>query len=181
MTMHVKIGSVWKDVAEVHVKVGSVWKAVEEIHTKIGSVWKVALESAAAGLNTTVTVVHKLIYNTGWTPSVDAYGFDAGDDPWDYAGTYGSIANDTFQDGGDNTRVVSSAYWEDYGSIFWFTLAGVSVPNTADTFVSIDVDGNNFTRASATYVSHASYTYWYWSVGTNPFGTSGTKDFVINV
>lgn len=114
---------------------------------------------------TTVTSEFKEdIFHSGWTPHIDATGFDAGSDWWYYAGTFGSIADDTYTDGSLTERTISSCY-HDSVDIVQFTLAGTGISNSDDTFVSIEIDSVTLLRTDANYVSDNANvgTTWYWS------------------
>jgi hypothetical protein len=42
MTAHIKVGGVWKEVAQTYVKVGGAWKPADNVYVKAGGVWKAA-------------------------------------------------------------------------------------------------------------------------------------------
>jgi len=138
------------------------------------------------GLITTIDVDIFEIFHSGWAPHVDGVGFDAGSDFWANATPFGSIADDTYTDGGSNTRVVESVYWDgaNGGNTLQMSFDTTSIANTDTTFINMILDGTTYTRASSTYqASSDGGTMWRWlSVTPNPFGgTSGTVDFELTV
>lgn len=81
---------------------------------------------------------------------------------WGYStGAAGSISDGTFNPLGGATIV---ALCHNVGAVF-FNVAGV---HANSGWTSLTVNGNTYTRASATYYTDAAYTYWYWSA-SNPF------------
>ena len=136
-----------------------------------------------SGLVTTITKAVQEVFDSVHAPNVTAHGFDAGADGWFYAGTFGSIADDEYQDGGDNTRTVTSCYWVDFTTRLWFVLDTTSVPDTDTTFVSITVDGTTYNRSDAeTYdASVDGGTSWKWGPQSNDFAGANPIDFTVTV
>lgn len=144
--------------------------------------------TSGAALDTTITVAESpTAFDT--TPATDmnpcyAYGFDAGADYFGF-GTFGSIANGNWTDGGSNARTVSALYWtESCGGSedleLYLNLDQISVPDTDTSFVSIDYDGENFLRSARNqYISTTGRSTWIWTENAKP--QSGTIDFVINI
>lgn len=151
---------------------GSVWQ--ERPHYWNGSAWIPMF--AEFGLDTTITAVVQEVYHSGWSPHITVEGFDAGPDPWEYAGTFGSIAQNTYQDGGNNTRTVGSCYHHIATGILTMVLETIGVPNTDATFISMKIGGTTYTRASSFYsVSVDGGSQWLWNglfsvvfLGPNP-------------
>jgi hypothetical protein len=65
MSVHVKVGGVWKTAAAVYNKVGGVWKTASDMPVKVGGVWKTgilasgafeSIASVSATNNTTTTL-----------------------------------------------------------------------------------------------------------------------------
>ena len=117
-------------------------------------------------LNATIT--------TG-TPGGSVYGFQTG--------SYGSIDDDTFVDGGGTTRTVTACAEDQSGLPSPVPLAlyidGLSVPNTNATFSYIVINGNKLLRSAATYNgSDSGDSSWTWT--TSGFlDTSGTDPLQI--
>lgn len=137
---------------------------------------------AAGGLFTTITSAMQVIFSSIHVGVLTAHGFDAGPDYWGYVGSFGSIANDTYDDGSSISRTVSSCYHTDIGTLS-FGLDQINAPDTDNTFVSLDIDGNIFTRASASnyLASSDGGTIWTWTSVSDPFTGSNPDDFTVNI
>lgn len=174
----------WRTITAPEVKYSGSWRAIKTIEVNYGGAWRTVFASAWA---TTVTLgTLNNIYTTGtWHVGytyLDAYGYDGGIDYYNYATNKGSIGDATYTDGSPTTRTITSVLWSQTGFVI-FTLSGTSIPDTAATFVSIDLNGNNYLRSGATYVASLNGgTHWYWAEASNPWGSSsGTYDFGVNI
>lgn len=139
--------------------------------------------AAVSGLVTTITSAAQVIFSSIHVGTLTAHGFDAGPDYWGYAGSFGSIANDTYDDGSAISRTVSSCYWTDINTLS-FALDTTFVPDTDNTFTEIEIDGVAFTRASASnYLNNNDGgTVWTWNgVTPNPFLGSNPDDFEVHI
>lgn len=139
--------------------------------------------AGASGLVTTINSAVQVVFSSVHAGEITATGFDAGPDYWGYAGSFGSIANDTYDDGGANSRTVASCYWTDVTTLS-LAMDVTSVPDTDTTFTEIAIDGVVFTRASrsAYLASNDGGTVWTWnSVTPNPFLGSNPDDFEVRI
>ena len=139
--------------------------------------------AAASGLVTTITSASQVIFSSIHVGILTATGFDAGPDYWGYAGSFGSIANDTYDDGSAISRTVSSCYWTDINTLS-FALDQINAPDTDNTFTEIVIDGVTFTRASASnyLASNDGGTVWTWTGTTpDPFLGANPDDFEVHI
>ena len=153
-------------------------------------VWNASNAAAGgggSGLDTTVTVGSALWINDPSEGPQYVYGYALGVDYLSES-DFGSIGADTFNDATSNSRTVSAIYYtDDYafsslGDDLYFCLDQTSVPNTADTFDSIDYNGVNYPRTSAIYTSATgSCSTWRWADVNQTGLTSGTVDLVVNL
>lgn len=138
-------------------------------------------------LDTTITTMGNAIYDADSIDSWRVYGYNSGVDWGSYA-NFGAIGSATYTDGGSNSRTISAIYYHEIGSPstasddLMFCLNATSISNTDTTFVSIDYNGQNYTRASATYTATTgSCSTWRWS-NINPDGpTTGTPALAVNI
>jgi len=141
--------------------------------------------AGGAALETTVTISTMDWFTDGTSDDYFAWGFnDASADPLNLP-TQGSIANDSF----DGFTIVALYYSENTGlsaalddSIF-FGLDGTSVSDSDATFVSIEYDGETYTRSSAhDYWSSVGgvNTFWQWQPTTPNGPVTGTVDLIVN-
>lgn len=65
---------------------------------------------------------------------------------------------------------INDLYHQTTTNKLYFVLAGVRANSG---WTTMKINGTSFTRASATY-SATSTTTWYWSLSSQPFGSSGT-------
>lgn len=134
----------------------------------------------------TMTIYHfspLTTWTTYWggTSSYAGWGYDGGNDYYGHGTNQGAMTPNTYTDGSPTTRTISGLYWSQSNYLI-FSLDTTSVPNTDTTFVSIDVDGNNYTRSSATYVASLNgASHWYWAEATRPFPASGDVPIVVNL
>ena len=101
----------------------------------------------------------------------------------------GSIGANTFTDDNANSQTIRDILWLENtgvtgnnGNLLVFSLDGAQV-NSNDTFVSITINGNTFTRSSATHVLQYNNATWYWhptDSQCSSMGTSGSKSFTVN-
>ena len=108
----------------------------------------------------------------------------------------GELSQNFFVDVAGNTRAINDMWWTNgqdswteydrYGStgvsldrpltpkgIFCFSIAGTNVPNTAQTFSSIKVNGVRFKRTDAYYhPSSNGSSVWWWHITCRPFADS---------
>lgn len=136
-------------------------------------------------LSTTITSAQTRLGTTGTSPTqyyTKGYGFDAGADPFNYGPGFGSISNDTYIDGGGNSRTVSSCYSVYVGItdiwLLYFTLNEDTLPDTDETFHKIVIDGVERLRSDRAVKSSSLSgpgTYWRWDgetgdlfIGANP-------------
>ena len=142
-------------------------------------------------LDTTVTVGNEHWFDLGTEDSYYAYGFnDTLADPLGL-NTMGSMGASTYTDGSATLRTINTIYYSENtptaaaldDSIF-FGLAGVSIPNTDQTFKEIVYNGVTYVRASATtYTASVSgqTTFWQWN-NVSPNGpTNGVRTFLVNL
>jgi len=148
---------------------------------------------------TTVTIgIMVAIYQTTYyypnfgptTNFYDGHGFDAGADLYYYGPNVGSIADATYFDGAGVERTIDSVIHTEAGFSV-FSLLGINIPDSDDTFVSIMMDSSNvYVRgvygAFGQYVPFANGgTHWYWDDSPGPDGwngaTSGTKPFEVRL
>ncbi len=111
--------------------------------------------------------------NGGATVTVGSYEYFT---VWTYGyveGVAGSIA-DAFFDNGSNEAEIAGLSWSDT-NVLRLRLEGV-ISNSNSTFHTLEIDGNTFTRSSATYTNNTTHAYFDWSTSTNWMGTSGTRD-----
>lgn len=136
------------------------------------------LSQVAAGggpaLDTTITAANSVVSTTTTTSpttktyDLDADGFDAGSDYYSSAGTFGSIANATYTDGGSNSRTIDSLYRMDTPDAplddhIFFCIDTTSVPNTDATFSKIVIGTTDLLRSAANYyASKDGGTVWEW-------------------
>ena len=146
-----------------------------------------------APLDTTVTVGQTLWFYVGG--SIDEYfynyGYGDGTASETGIGTAGSIGDDTYTDSTSTTRTVAHIYYaEDTFGIgsaadddsIYFGLSGTSIPNTDDTFVQIEYNGQVYTRASADVYTASEggvNTTWQWRNVVPDGPKSGTVDFKV--
>ena len=89
------------------------------------------------------------------------------------SGQYGSISDGTF-DGRSGATITDFYSSHVYGTNnLFFKISGVY---TNAGFTTLNLNGVNYSRTSATFTTGSDYTQWQWtSVGSNPWGvTSGT-------
>lgn len=103
---------------------------------------------------------------------------------------FGSIASDVFLDGTGKQRTIRDMWWARgtglgtmKSSILCFSIDGRFVPNTNDTFGSIDINGQRYFREDANY-SHDQNgnTTWWWNIGYSEYtalGNTGTVDWKV--
>lgn len=102
---------------------------------------------------------------------------------------FGSIASDVFIDGTGKQRTIRDMWWArgtglgTNSSILCFSIDGRFVPNTNDTFGSIDINGQRYFRQDANY-SHDQNgnTTWWWNIGYSEYtalGNTGTVDWKV--
>lgn len=120
-----------------------------------------------------------------------AFGFDAGSDYFAYGPGFGSISDGTYVDNLGNTRTIDSCYFVDGehepAAMDWvyFVLDGISIPNNNNTFYSIIIDGTEFLRSDAGYLSSVDGgTGWEWGFDPNlptgnPFSGTNPDDFEV--
>ena len=102
--------------------------------------------------------------------------------------TFGSMAEDTYIDGGANSRTISAIYYTEVCSgsnddNLYFGLDQTSVADSDAAFVSIDYNGQNYTRASRN-VYHATLggaTTWIWTNITPNGPVSGNPALKVNI
>lgn len=100
-------------------------------------------------------------------------GFDAGKvgDTYGYVQglAVGSISDGTFNPIGGASII--SLYWFDAGTDeLYFVLNGT---HSNAGWTNLEVGGNTYTRASATFATSGSDTTWSWVTATNPFPVNG--------
>jgi len=139
-----------------------------------------------AALDTTITTMGNAIYDADSAQSWRAYGYTSGVD-YLALGNFGAIGSATYTDGGSNSRTISAIYYTEAGAPtndddLFFCLNATSISNTDTTFVSIDYNGVNYTRASATYTATTgSCSTWRW-LAINPNGpVTGNPALVVNI
>lgn len=146
-----------------------------------------------AALETTVTVGQSLWFDTGGTTDEQFYNYGYGDGTASETGigTTGSIGDNTYVDSTSTTRTVAHIYYaEDTFGIgsgadddsIYFGLSGTSIPNSDDTFVQIEYNGQVYTRASATVYTASEggqNTTWQWNNVAPDGPTFGTRDFKV--
>lgn len=139
-------------------------------------------------LSTTITSAQATLGSTGTSPSTYftyGYGFDAGADPFAYAGTFGSIVSATYTDGASTSRTISSCYsavaigpdvWKLY-----FTLNALSITDSDATFSKIIIDGvtRNRSDADASAVNANGGTYWRWAEVGDLFNGANPDNFEV--
>jgi hypothetical protein len=87
-------------------------------------------------------------------------------------GNYGAIGDGTYDDNVLSPQTIRIVLWDGIAVQFW--LNGANVPDTDDTFVSITLDGQEFTRASRTTYNGGQAgpaTSWLWSSAYFPAST----------
>lgn len=75
---------------------------------------------------------------------------------------------------------ISAFYWSSFSSMY-LSIAGGNIPDTDETFIDMTVNGNVFTRANRqNYVAlrDGGSHWWFASVPSAPYGTSGSEDVV---
>lgn len=136
-------------------------------------------------LDTTITSMGSDIYYVaGTSTTYFAYGYTSGVD-YLSLGNFGSIGSATYSDGGGTTRTISGIYYTEPsgdadGDDLFFCLNTTSISNSNTTFVSIEYNGQTYTRSSATYTaSTGSCSTWRW-LNINPNGpTTGTPSLKV--
>ena len=147
-----------------------------------------ALAVTAPALETTITSMGSQVYDADSVDSWTVYGYDGGVDRFTYT-NWGSIGSATYTDGGSNSRTISAIYYHEAGSPdvraddLYLCLNATSIPDTDTTFVSLEYNGETYTRASRlTYDgTTGSCSSWRWS-NINPNGpVSGNPTVIINI
>lgn len=149
------------------------------------------IQFADGGLDTTVTSMG----NAQFDAEADsegapcyAYGVSVASTNFLSLGTFGTLGQDTFTDGSSISRTVSAIYYTelctgdaDDDNLF-FSLDDQSMDNDDGDFISIDYNGTNYTRSSATFTgTTGSCSTWRW-LNISPNGPeSGNPALVVNV
>ena len=144
---------------------------------------------SVAALDTTVTIAESptpLDQTPDPTSPQDcfAYGYDNGIDYFGFA-AFGNIGNDTYTDGSSLSRTISAIYWtENCGGTedqeLYLNYDQTNVPDTDNSFVSIDYNGTNYARTGANQrISITGRTTWIWTEASQ--AQSGTVAFKINL
>ena len=101
----------------------------------------------------------------------------------------GSIGGNTFTTDNGTTCTIRDVLWLENsgvtgnnGNLLVFSVDGAQV-NADTTFKSITINGNTFTRSTATHVLEYANATWYWhptDAQCQSMGTSGSKSFTVN-
>lgn len=153
----------------------------------MASAGTIAAAAGGVALDTTITSMGNQIYFADSSEDWRYYGYDGGVD-FGSASNMGSIGDDTYTDGGSNSRTISALYYAEDGSgepeedNLLLSMNATSIPNTDTTFVSLEYGGETYTRSTATYhATQGSASSWYWSnVAPNP-PQSGNPVVIINI
>ena len=132
--------------------------------------------AGSAALDTTITSMGNTIYDADSIDSWRVYGYNSGVDYYSYA-NFGSIGSATYTDGGSNSRTISAIYYHEAGAPnareddLVLSLNATSIPDTDTTFVSLEYNGQTYTRSSRTVYSGSfgSCSSWIWQ-NINPNG-----------
>jgi len=144
--------------------------------------------SGGIALDTTITSMGSVIYDGDSVEDWRAYGYDGGVDRFVYS-SFGTIGDDTYTDGGSTSRTISAIYYHESGSAdsrsddLYLCLNATSIADTDTTFVSLEYNGELYTRASRLTYSGTlgSCSSWRWS-NISPNGpTSGNPVVIINI
>ena len=105
----------------------------------------------------------------------------------------GSLGSNSFQSDSGASLTIRDIMWlqntssntGNNGNLLVFSLHSLSGVVNADSasFTSITINGNTFTRSSATFVLQSGNATWYWvptDSQLNSMGTSGNKSFSVN-
>ena len=135
--------------------------------------------SGGIALDTTVTTMGNEIYDGDSVETWRAYGVDNGVDYLSLGG-FGALGSYTYTDGGSN-YTEAGAPTSNADDLF-FCLNATGIPNTDNTFVSIDYDGTNYLRTGASFTDGTgSCCTWRW-LNINPNGpTTGNPALVVNI
>jgi hypothetical protein len=135
-------------------------------------------------LDTTVTIGSGIYFAAGTSTTYYAYGYASGVDYLSLS-NFGSIGTATYTDGGSNSRTISAIYYTEPSASgnaddLYFCLNATGISNSDTTFVSIEYNGQTYTRSSATYTgSTGSCSTWRW-LDINPNGpTIGTPNLKV--
>jgi len=104
----------------------------------------------------------------------------------------GGINDDTYTDGGSNSRTIVAIGWSDAGVAgtppsetdnIYFILDGNSIPDTDTTFVSIEYGGETYTRSAASSYTNpgATESCWQWDDVTPDGPTFVTPALIVNI
>lgn len=118
--------------------------------------------------------------------------FNSNDIGWDWASTsMGSLGSYTYTDNSDTSRTIRDLWWHagnngtsysDAKGLLVFSLYGTGVPNTNDTFKTLQVGSLTVNRSDASYVSGENgNTVWWWDItATNIASIGSPSTFVVS-
>jgi hypothetical protein len=86
----------------------------------------------------------------------------------------GGISDGTFNPTGGTT--ISGLYYDQNGGYLYFLLAASPISNSG--WSTMTLNGNPFTRSSATFNSTGGSTSWAWASASNPFPFTATTTAV---
>jgi len=134
-----------------------------------GSISMSHLRGKSAGLDTQTVTVAYTPSGGQYQPELAGYRNVAGSN-------FGSISDGTFNV--KSGAFINTLYWTGFATVI-FSING---SHSNSGWTTMTVGSTTFTRASSTFSqSGTSTATWSWyTVTTNPFGTSGTKTVVFN-
>ena len=144
---------------------------------------------AAPALETTITSMGSQTYDADSIETWRVYGYENGVNRWNYTTINGTIGNDTYTDGGSTSRTISAIYYHEAGSPngesddLVLNLNATGIPDSNTVFVSLEYNGELYTRASRNIFDDTtgSATSWTWT-NISPNGpTSGNPVVIINI
>jgi len=150
-------------------------------------------------LDTTLTSVGQITYDTTGGSDPDFAQFycykavaNSGHPIVSTASQGGGINDDTFIDGGSNSRTVASIGWSDTGvggtppgetDNIYFVLNGNAISDSDTTFVSIEYNGVTYTRSARSFYTNpdATESCWQWDNVAPNGPTGGTPALIVNI
>jgi hypothetical protein len=158
MTAHVKVGGVWRTL-NPKIKVGGAWKGLNGGFVKVGGAWRRFYPAPGV-----LDVQHMTTGTQGVSPN-DSYGFYA-------PNGMGALA-----DGNSNIygQPIVGIYWSLGPQQLTFAVGGVWT-NTG--FTNMNINGVNYSRASALFLTSGGNTFWSWNgIAANPVANNPTVTF----
>jgi hypothetical protein len=118
--------------------------------------------------------------------------YNTSDIGWDFASTsMGGLGSYTYTDNSDTSRTIRDLWWHagnngtSYSNgkgLLVFSLSGTSVPNTNDTFKTLQVGSLTVNRSDASYASSENgNTVWWWDItASNITSIGNATTFIVS-